>query len=131
MVSISLTDTELIDEVRTSMGDLGEATVPDDTIIQQWERVAKPYIDDNVTGSPNQDKIDNAAIFYTAELSFKAWVQKDRMTTSGQDTYIDLDGTIDNLEKRAASALERVDITHIPTTGPADFVDHSAGFYDI
>lgn len=115
-LDISLTDDELVSEVRDSMAGLDGTKIPDDTIVQTAERMVVPLLND-ITGNlkaSDQQNFDSAAIAWTAELSFSAWMTLTRLRDREVETYVDPSGYKSDLEKRTNLALRLLGATRPP-----------------
>lgn len=115
-LDISLTDAELIDEVRNALAGLDTTKVPDDTITQTANRFVVPLLNEaarNLT-QDDQEGFDNAAIAWTAEMSFGAWLAFTRLRDREIETYTDPARYKKQLESRTNLALRQVDATRPP-----------------
>lgn len=115
-LDISLTDSELVTEVRDAMAGLDGTKIPDDTITQTAERMVVPLLND-ITGNlepSDQQSFDTAAIAWTAELSFAAWMTFTRLRDREVESYVNPDGYKKNLEERTNFALRLLDATRPP-----------------
>jgi len=112
-LDISLSDAELIEEVRSALGGLDTSKIPDDTITQTTNRFVVPLLNDVAPNlqSEDQDEFDNVAIAWTAEMSFGAWLTFTRLRDREVETYIDPDQYNEQLEQRTNMALRQVDAT--------------------
>ena len=115
-LEISLTDEELVDEVRKALAGLDASKIPDDTIIQTAERFVTPLLNDVAKNLEESDQsaFDNAAIAWTAELSFGAWLTFTRLRDREIETYIDASQYRSQLEQRTNMALRQVDGSRPP-----------------
>lgn len=114
----SLTDGELIAEVRDALANLDSSKVPDDTIEQTAFRFVIPLLNDILPKEPDieQDNFDNAVIAWTAEKSFMAWLSFTRLRDREVETYLDPDQYLSQLEQRTDMALRVIDVTRPPQT---------------
>jgi hypothetical protein len=114
----SLTDGELIDEVRDALAHLDSSKVPDDTIEQTAFRFVIPLLNDILPKEPDieQDNFDNAVIAWTAEKSFMAWLSFTRLRDREVETYINPDQYLSQLKQRTDLALRVIDVTRPPQT---------------
>lgn len=114
-MDISLSDSELVSEVRDAMAGIDATKVPDDTIKQTADRLVIPLLNDITSiGSEKQDEFDNAVIMWTAEKSFGAWLTFTRLRDREVETFIDSEQYISQLEERTDMALKQVDATRPP-----------------
>lgn len=116
-MDISLTDEELVNEVRTALAGLDGSKIPDDTIIQTANRFVVPLLNDvasNLDPSEDQDAFDNAVIAWSAEMSFGAWMTFTRLRDREIETYIDAKQYRSQLEQRTDMALRQVDGSRPP-----------------
>lgn len=119
--TLSLTDQELIDEVRDSLAGLDASKIPDSTITQTSERFVVPLLNDNIpSGVKNkqneyQNYFDSAVIAWTAELSFNAWMTYTRLRDAEVEAYTDPSNYKQQLKQRTDLALQLVE-----TTRPSD-----------
>lgn len=112
----SLTNQELITEVRKALAQIDETKVPDGTIEQAAERFVIPLLNDI---SPEkvkvendyQEEFDNAVVALTAERSFSAWLAFTRIRDRELETYINPDGYLDQLKERTNFALRQIEST--------------------
>lgn len=111
MTSVSLSDAEFIDEVRTAMAGLDTNKIPDDTIEQAKTRFVVPALDDVTGDNPDQELFDNAAIAWTAEKSFDAWLAFTRLRDEGIEAYIDPNAYKEQLESRTNTSLSLLGTT--------------------
>lgn len=119
--TLSLTDQELIDEVRASLAGLDASKIPDGTIEQTAERFVVPLLNNNIPSEVKkeqadyQDGFDSAVIAWTAELSFNAWMTYTRLRDAEVEAYTDPSGYKQQLKQRTDLALQLVE-----TTRPSD-----------
>jgi hypothetical protein len=113
---LTLSDSELIGEVRDSLAGLGSGKVPDDTITQTTERFVVPLLNDAIRDkkSQTQEDFNSAVIAWTAELSFDAWLAFTRLRDREVESYINPDEYRKRLENRTNLALQLVDATKPP-----------------
>jgi hypothetical protein len=114
----SLSDQELIAEVRDALGHLDKTKVPDDTIEQTFKRFVIPLLNDRLPKEPNIDKkdFDNAVIAWTAEKSFMAWLSFTRVRDREVETYLDPEQYLSQLRERTDLSLQIIDVTRPPQT---------------
>lgn len=119
--TLSLTDQELIDEVRDSLAGLDSTKIPDSTITQTSKRFVIPLLNTNIPDeikkqqSEYQDGFDSAVIAWTAELSFNAWMTFTRLRDAEVEAYTDPGQYKQQLAQKTNLALQLVD-----TTRPSD-----------
>lgn len=115
-LEISLTDEELVEEVRKALAGLDGSKIPDDTIIQTANRFVTPLLNDVSSNlhEEYQDGFDNAAIAWTAEMSFGAWLTFTRLRDREVETYIDAKQYRNQLEQRTNMALRQIDGSRPP-----------------
>jgi hypothetical protein len=119
--TLSITNSELIDEVRDSLAGLDTTKIPDDTIQQTTDRFVVPLLNDNIPKevknkqSEYQDAFDTAVIAWTAELSFNAWMTYTRLRDAEVEAYTDPKNYKKQLKQRTNLALQLVN-----TTRPSD-----------
>ena len=104
-----MTEEELIDEVRTALAGLDHAKIPDDTIVQAANRFVLPILNEVTSDSVDEDKFENAFIFWTAEKSFDAWLAFERLRDAELETFTRPDRYRERLEKRTNVAIQQVD----------------------
>lgn len=115
-LDVSLTDSELIDEVRDALAGLDGAKIPDSSITQTAEKLVVPLLND-ITGTlqdEDQDAFDSAVIIWTAELSFDAWMTFTRLRDREVEAYVDPGQYREQLEKRTNMALRLLGATRPP-----------------
>lgn len=110
-INTSLSENEVINEVRTMLGGLGPNHIPDGTIIQQKERFAVPDLEAKGAEGSDSD-IETAVLAYTAELAFKSWLKKKRIVTDEVEASFDIEAYRKEVEEQAEDALRRVGIDH-------------------
>lgn len=113
-LEISLTDPELVDEVRDAMAGLDGTNVPEGTITQTADRFVEPLLNDiapHLKPSEDQEAFDSAAIAFTAELSFDAWLAFTRVRDREVETYVNPENYRKQLRKRTNLSLRLVDAT--------------------
>lgn len=114
-LQFSETDQDLLDEVRSALAGLDSSKIPDDTIIQAKERLVVPSLNELRTFySEDQDKFDNAVIFWTAEMAFNAWMAFTRLRDAEVEAYTDPNSYKAQLEERTNFALGALDVTRPP-----------------
>lgn len=115
-LSISLTDADFVSEVRDALAGLDASKVPDSTILQTGKRVVTPLLNDNTSSlsSNNQDAFDTAAIMWTAEMSFGAWLTFTRLRDREIEVYTDPANYKENLQERTNYALQGLDASRPP-----------------
>jgi hypothetical protein len=116
----SLTDEELIAEVRKALAQIDETKIPDGTIEQAAKRFVIPLLNDISPkevreGNGYQEAFDNAVVAMTAERSFSAWLAFRRIRDRELETYIDPDGYLEQLKERTNFTLRQIE-----TTRPAE-----------
>lgn len=132
-MSITLTsdvdqDQEFVDEVRLAMGKISQSRIPKDTILQQRDRLAIPYLENRgVSGSSKA--IDTAVIMLTAEYSFESWLKKKRMRSGELSINLDVEGYRKELVEQSQTALANIGIAHQPSKGPASFTESTDGWF--
>ncbi len=112
----TLSDEELVSEVRDSLAGIDSAKIPDATIKQTKERFVEPLLNEVTGANPDQEKFDNAIIAWTAEKSFDAWMSYSRMRDSGIEFYTDPQNYQENLKERTDNALYLLDAMRPPQT---------------
>lgn len=111
----NLTDQELINEVRDALAGLDSVKIPDDTIIQANERFVEPLLNETIPSpSPDQKLFDNAAIAWTAEKAFDAWMTFSRLRDREVETFVDPKGYRENLRERTETTLYVLNATRPP-----------------
>lgn len=119
--TLSLTDQELIDEVRDSLAGLDASKIPDSTITQTADRFVIPLLNDNIPEevktqqSEYQDSFDSSVIAWTAELSFNAWMTFTRLRDAEVEAYTNPDQYKEDLAQRTNLTLQLLN-----TTRPSD-----------
>jgi hypothetical protein len=112
-LDVSLSDSTFIDEVRTAMAGLDSTKIPDDTIVQAKDRFVEPLLNDspvNLT-SDDQDAFDNAAIAWTAEFAFDAWLTYTRLRDAEVEAYTDPNAYKRDLKSRTNKMLGVLGLT--------------------
>jgi len=113
----SFTDSRLITEVRNALAGLDATKVPDDTIKQTANKFVIPLLNQNISTnihnnqSEYQDEFDSAVIAWTAELSFDAWLEFNRLRDREVEVYTDGERYREKLAKRTNLALQLVEST--------------------
>jgi hypothetical protein len=110
----TLTDQELVEEVRSALAGIDAGSIPDDTIIQAKDRFVLPILQKLLTDNVDQDNFDNAVVAWTAEKSFDAWLTYTRLRDSNLETYTDPEAYKEDLRERTNNALYVVDVTRPP-----------------
>lgn len=110
----SLSDSDLIDEVRTALGEIDSTKVPDDTITQTADRFVVPLLDDISPNDVDQDSFDNAVIAMTAEVAFSSWLTITRLGDAEIQAYIDPEQYLSQLKEKTNFALRQVNTTRPP-----------------
>jgi len=110
----TLTDQELVEEVRSALAGIDAGSIPDDTIIQAKDRFVLPILQKLLTDNVDQDNFDNAVVAWTAEKSFDAWLTYTRLRDSNLETYTDPQAYKEDLRERTNNALYVVDVTRPP-----------------
>jgi len=110
----TLTDQELVEEVRSALAGIDAGSIPDDTIIQAKDRFVLPILQKLLTDNVDQDNFDNAVVAWTAEKSFNAWLTFTRLRDSNLETYTDPQAYKEDLRERTNNALYVVDVTRPP-----------------
>lgn len=114
-IDISLTDEELVQEVRDALAGIDDSKVPDDTIIQTANRFVIPLLNDiSSVNIDNQDRFDSVVISWTAELSFDAWLTFTRLRDREIETFIDAKQYQRQLEKRTNMSLKLIGASRPP-----------------
>lgn len=113
MTTVSLSDSDFRDEIRDALAGLDSTKVPDDTIDQTKDKLIEPLLDD-LTSSPDQDLFDNAAIYWTAEKAFDAWLTFTRLRDREIETFIDAEQYRNQLKERTDNSLFLLDVTRPP-----------------
>ena len=116
-LDISLTELELIDEVRNALAGLDGSMVPDGTITQTANRLVVPLVNDvagNITEEDDQDAFDAAVIAWTAELSFGAWLTFSRLRDREVEAYVDPRQYKVNLAERTNLSLQLLGASRPP-----------------
>jgi hypothetical protein len=112
-----LSNSELITEVRDALAGLDATKVPDDTITQTANKFVIPLLNQNIPDSVHnnqseyQDEFDSAVIAWTAELSFDAWLEFNRLRDREVEVYTDGERYREKLAKRTNLALQLVEST--------------------
>jgi len=106
----TLTDQELVEEVRSALAGIDAGSIPDDTIIQAKNRFVLPILQKLLTDNVDQDNFDNAVVAWTAEKSFDAWLTYTRLRDSNLETYTDPQAYKEDLRERTNNALYVVDV---------------------
>lgn len=115
-LKISLNDAEFIEEVRDALAGLDTSKIPDNTITQTGKRLVVPLLND-ITGSlqeEDQDSFDTAAIIWTAEMSFGAWLTFTRLRDREVEAYTDPGMYKQDLQERTNLALQVLGATRPP-----------------
>lgn len=121
----TLTESELVQEVRDSLAGLDSTKIPDDTITQTANKFVIPLLNQNIPSSVEnnqseyQDEFDSAVIAWTAELSFDAWFEFNRLRDREVEVYTDGNRYAKSLENRTNLALQLVE-----TTRPSELPNH-------
>jgi len=110
----TLTDQELVEEVRSALAGIDAGSIPDDTIIQAKDRFVLPILQKLLTDNVDQENFDNAVVAWTAEKSFDAWLTYTRLRDSNLETYTDPQAYKEDLRERTNNALYVVDVTRPP-----------------
>lgn len=116
----SLTDSEIVSEVRDALAGLDASKIPDDTILQTAKRYVTPLLNDNIPKRIKdnkleyQDRFDSAMIAWTAELSFGAWLKFTRLRDREIETFIDPKDYKKDLEERTNLSLQLVESSRPP-----------------
>lgn len=130
-VSLSISETEFVDEVRTALGGLDEDVISNDMILQQKKRFVIPELENKLKGknlSGEEQKVDTAIIALTAEKSFKTWVKKSQVTSGQTSMSISVESHKEDLEHQTAEALSQLGLSETPGAVGTPFVDSSDGF---
>jgi hypothetical protein len=118
-LSVSLPEAEFISEVRTAMAGIDISKIPDDTITQAKERFVVPMLNDiGDYESEDQDAFDNAAIAWTAELAFDAWLTYTRLRDAEVEAYTDPRAYKKDLKSRTNKVLGVLGVRRPPDTPP-------------
>lgn len=128
----SLTNAELVDEVRIALGMMDESKVPDDTIEQAAERFVIPLLNDispTLSQEDDQEDFDNAVVAMTAERSFSAWLSFTRLRDREVETFIDPEQYLEQLKERTDFALRQIDSTRPSQTPNAVVTIKHDGVY--
>jgi hypothetical protein len=115
----TLTDSELITEVRDAMAGLDSSKVPDDTITQTADSFVIPVLNDLLSTDVDQDQFDNAVVAYTAEMAFGAWLSFTRLRDREVEVYLDTEQYLSQLKEKTDLALRVIGLTRpsqIPNT---------------
>lgn len=113
----SLSEQELISEVRTALAQISETKVPDDTITQASERFVIPLLNDiSDLDEEDQDAFDNAVIAMTAERAFSAWLTFTRLRDREIETFLDPKAYLEQLRQRTDLTLRQINATRPPST---------------
>lgn len=127
-IETSLTLPELVVEVRDALAALDDKKIPDETIVQQYQRFVLPKTQDILENkSPTQAQVDAVLIAWTAEKSFKSWLAKETQMFGDVQVGIDPEQYASQLEERTNEALETADVQRDLTGGPVAFVDRTSG----
>lgn len=114
-LEFSETDQVLLEEVRSSLAGLDSAKIPDDTIVQAKDRLVVPSLNGlRYYQDEDQEKFDNAVVFWTAEMAFNAWMAFTRLRDAEVEAYTNPDSYKAQLEKRTNFALTALDVTRPP-----------------
>lgn len=114
MTEVSLTDTEFVKEVRAAMAGLNSDKIPEDTILQAKKRFVLPLLNEVTGNNPDQENFDNAAIAWTAEKSFDAWLTFTRIRDEGIEAYVNPEEYRSRLQSRTNTALSIMGTTRPP-----------------
>lgn len=120
----SLSDSELISEVRDALAGIDSTKVPDATITQSADRFVIPLLNDISPPPDNnfdQDDFDNAVIAMTAERAFSAWMTYSRLRDREVEAYIDAKQYLNQLKERTNLALRQINSTR-PSSIPNEVV---------
>jgi len=111
----SLSDSDLISEVRDSLAGIDTSKIPDDTITQAADRFVVPLLNDiSSVGTNKQDEFDNAVIALTAERSFSAWLAFTRLRDAEVESYINPQQYLTQLKERSNLALRQINASRPP-----------------
>lgn len=110
-LSVSMSESQFITEVRSALAEMDAKKIPDDTITQAKDRFVIPALETRLSGNPPQDLFDNAVIAYSAERSFKAWLARRRMADSDLQVSVKAAMYKDNLEERTNEMLSLLGVS--------------------
>lgn len=117
VMDTSLSDAELIDEVRDALAQIDSSKVPDDTIVQSAERFVIPLLNDiSSVYVDDQERFDNVVVAMTAERAFSAWLTFTRIRDREVEAYIDSEQYLEQLKERTDLALQQIGATRPPQT---------------
>lgn len=126
-ISLTISDTNFVDEVRTALGELDNDVIADSMIRQQKKRFVIPELEEKGIDGSN-DKIDTAVIAITAEKAFKSWLKKSQVTSGQTSVSINVTEHRQNLEEQSATALSQLGIEKSPGSTGTPVVESSDGF---
>lgn len=110
----TLSNDEIVDEVRTALAGIDSSSIPDDTIVQAKNRFVVPLLQDLASPNVDQKQFDNAVIAYTAEKSFDAWFNFTRLRDSDLEAYQNPEQYKEKLIERTNNALFVINVTRPP-----------------
>ena len=121
-LSVSLNDSDFVSEVRTAMAGIDSTKIPDDTITQARDRFVVPLLNDiggsKYVAADDQDAFDNAAIAWTAEFAFDAWLTYTRLRDAEVEAYTDPNSYKEDLASRTDKSLGVLDVRRPPDKIP-------------
>ena len=116
MTETSLDSEELIEQVRKALAGIDDSQVPDETIEQAHERFVEPILEQITEANPNQEHFNHAAVSWTAEKAFDAWMTFTRLRDREIETYVYPRQYREQLESRTDNALYVLGATRPPDT---------------
>lgn len=124
----SLTEPELVVEVRDALAGLDETKIPEDTILQQYERFVVPKLESLLDNkNPTDAQVDAIVVFWTAEQSFKSWFTKKQMMFGDVQIGVDPGSYQEELETRTNEALNAAGVERDLEGSPVPFVERTDG----
>lgn len=114
-VEVSLNDNVFVAEVRDALAGVDATKIPDGTITQVKDRLVEDLLNNLVSDSVDQDQFDNAAIFWSAELAFDAWMTFTRLRDREIEAYVDPRSYRQQLRDRTDRALYVLGTNRPPT----------------
>jgi hypothetical protein len=115
-LEVSISESEFVSEVRTALAGIDSSKIPDDTITQAKNRFVEPLLNDigNYEDPDDQDAFDNAAVSWTAEMAFDAWLVYTRLRDAEVEAYTDPRQYKRQLESRTDKVLGVLGVTRPP-----------------
>lgn len=103
-------DAEFLDEIRSALANIDATRIPDETILQQRDRVTAPHLNDEL-GADQQGAFDDALIVYTAEKAFDSWMTKTRFDDADLQIKVNPTQYREGLKERTDDVFERVGVS--------------------